>query len=356
MNNEKKETLVKILKYYLISRIFLVIMMLILNHFLKIKFPDIKNVLYLFDNEHFLDMAKNGIRFEYQYSFMPLTSIVIRYLGMPLTLILNQILAILSAYLIYLIGDKYLNIDNPIYPAILWLVSPIALFTLMFYSEAMFMFFTLFAYYLYRKKKYYFILGITMGLAVATRSLGSMLFFSIFICMMIRVFKKKENIKNVFITYIPATIISCIYPIYLYFRTKRLFAFVDVEYTYWGRIHTNIFRILYDATYGLIHDMHPIYLLNYIITFFLIGYVIYLIIKGRKNKKQYDIYLYMIFTILIMCSSIRANGDAVTSFYRYIFGCFPIYFMLPRNRYVAMCLCYFTAFISTFFLLNMYFY
>lgn len=356
MTREKKNILLKILKYYFISRVFLIVMMVVFNHFLKFKFPDIASVLYLFDNEHFLDMAKNGIRYEYQYSFMPLTSIVIRYLGMPLTLALNQIFAILSAYLIYLIGEKYLNVDNPIFPAILWLVSPISLFTLMFYSEAMFVFFTLLAYYLYRRQKYYLLLGVTLGLAVATRSLGSMLFFSLFISMMIRVFKKKENIKNVFITYIPATIISCIYPIYLYFRTKRLFAFVDVEYTYWGRMHTNVFRILYDATKLLIQDMKPIYLLNYIITLLLIGYAVYLLIKGRKNKNYYDMYLYMIFTILIMCSSIRQNGDVFASFYRYIFGCFPLYFMLPRNKYVVMFLCYFTAFISSFFLLNVYFY
>ena len=173
---------------------------------------------------------------------------------------------------------------------------------------------------------------------------------------MIDVFKKKENIKNVFITYIPATIISCIYPIYLYLKTGKLFSFVEVEYTYWGRIKTNLFRIWYDAIIHLIHDFDILYLLEYIIIAFLIGYLIYLIMKNIKNKNYYDLYTYMIFTILIICSSIRNNGESFASFYRYLFGCFPIYFILPKSKYTTVLINDFSFLVAIFFLQNIYFY
>ena len=60
--------------------------------------------------------------------------------------------------------------------------------------------------------------------------------------------------KNILITYIPATIISCIYPIYLYFKTGNPLYFVDVQFEYWGKIATNIFTVFFKAGKIIFND------------------------------------------------------------------------------------------------------
>ena len=353
---DNKKAIKTILIIYVISRIVLISMMIFLNHYLIIKYPDIKNVLHLFDNVHYLNIANNGYTYNYQYAFFPLTPIVIHFLGKIGTLILNQILTITSAYLLYIIGKKYLKINNPVYPAILWLISPISIFTLMFYSENLFIFLTLYSYYLYKQKKHYLILGIIIGLSVMTRNLGSMLFFTIFIFMIINCYKHEEKIKNVFITYIPATIISCLYPIYLYTKTNNFFYFIQVQYQYWFKVPTNIFRIFFDVTYRIINDIDPYYVIEYLITFFLMGFILYKIIKDRKNKSFQDLYLYILLTIISISSCIRDNGQALTSFYRFIFGCFPIYYMIKFTRKNIILIITFTIMVAAAFLLNIYFF
>ena len=257
-----------------------------------------------------------------------------------------------------MIGDKKFkyNDEECLWVVFLFFISPISIFTCMFYTVGLFLFLTIFAFYLYKCKKNYLILGITLGLSVMTRSLGSMLFFSIFIFMFIDVIKKKERFSNILITYIPATIISCLYPIYLYMETGDLLYFTEVQFLYWNRVSTNIFMILIDSFRYLNMNFNFLYGLNYVLTAGLVIYIIYVIIKNWCDKKYYEIYLYMIFSLIAICSTIRHTGDAVTSYYRYIFGCFPIYFMiLPKQKNLFVIL-FLTIFITMGFLMGVYFY
>jgi len=226
----------------------------------------------------------------------------------------------------------------------------------MFYSEALFIFLTILAFYLYKSKKNYFVLGLTLGLSVMTRSFGSMLFFTIFIFMFIDLIRKREKFKNILITYIPATIISCLYPIFLYVKTGNFLYFMDTQFIYWGRISTNIFTILFDAFKIILNKVHFLFIFDYILVFFLIGYVIYVIIKNIKEKKYYEIFLYIILSFIIMCSTIRGGKNPLASFYRYIFGCFPIYFMIKKNDFILMLIIFFSCFITFIFLMGIHFY
>jgi len=357
-NKEKKIDSIKyLLKIFLITRIVLVIFMVFFNFLLSNDISGQYNgVFSLFDNEHYLNIAINGYMYEYQYAFFPLTPLLIRYLGKLGFLFLNQICVLLSGYLLYLISDKIFKNDKPCSASVLFFISPISIFTCMFYSEALFIFLTILAFYLYKSKKNYFVLGLTLGLSVMTRSFGSMLFFTIFIFMFIDLIRKREKFKNILITYIPATIISCLYPIFLYVKTGNFLYFMDTQFIYWGRISTNIFTILFDAFKIILNKVHFLFIFDYILVFFLIGYVIYVIIKNIKEKKYYEIFLYIILSFIIMCSTIRGGKNPLASFYRYIFGCFPIYFMIKKNDFILMLIIFFSCFITFIFLMGIHFY
>ena len=181
----KKEVLKKILKYYIITRLILVVFLIVFKFILPYSSLEYKNIFMLFDNEYYLEIAKNGYSSNHLYAFFPLVPLLIRYLGRIGFILLNQVLTILSSYIIYIIDkDIFKNKDN--YKVVLlWLISPISIFTMMFYTEGLFVFLTLLAYLLYKRKKNYLLLGIIIGLSVLTRNLGSMLFLMIVIFMII---------------------------------------------------------------------------------------------------------------------------------------------------------------------------
>lgn len=353
----KKEVLKKILKMFLITRIVLVIFLVLSEIFLSNYDASIyKHVFDLYDNEHYLNIANNGYMYMHEFAFFPLTPLLIRYLGKIGFLLLNQICVFFSGYIFYLLSKSIYENEDKYWVTLLYFISPISVFTCMFYSEALFVFLTLFAFYLYKTKKNYFSLGIALGLSVSNRSLGSMLFFTIFIFMFIDFIKKKEKFKNILITYIPATIISCLYPIYLYIRTGNFLYFMTVQYEYWLRVSTNIFTILVDVFKLTFKKPVFILVVDYFIVFGLIFYIFYYILKHRKDKKYYEIFLYIIFSIVVICSTIRNNDFAIASFYRYLFGCFPIYFMFKKNYLTFSLMLMYTFFITIVFLLGVYFF
>ena len=156
--------------------------------------------------------------------------------------------------------------------------------------------------------------------------------------------------------YIPATIISCLYPIYLYIKTGNLFYFVDVQYKFWGRKNTSIITIFFDSLKLLLKSPNVLYILNFVLTFAIIFSILYLIYKNRNKTIYYDMFLYALLTIISICSTIRFSSDATTSFYRYIYACFPIYFILPHRKWIKNVHIILTACITAIFLLGIYFF
>lgn len=345
-----------ILKKYIKTRLLLIILIITASIILPYTDNIYNTVFELFDNEHYLNIAKNGYQHNYEYAFFPLTAIIIKFFGKIGFIIINQLCVIASGYLLYLLSKNTFKTKNHYFATTLWFISPIAIFTCMFYSEALFIFLTLLAYYLYKNQKHYFSLGIVLGLSVLTRNLGSMLFFTIFIFMFIKMLRKKEKFRNILITYIPATIISCLYPIYLYLKTNNPLYFIDVQFDYWWRVNTNIFKIMFDSFKLLLSNPNIFFVFNFLLTFALIGYIIYLIFKGKKQKNYYDMYLYMLLTIISICSTIRGNPDATASFYRYIYGCFPIYFLIPHKKWCYNTQIFLSTCITIIFLAGIYFY
>ena len=347
----------KIFFYFLFTRICLLVLLFFAEFILsKTDYSVYDDVLILFDNLHYLNIAKYGYIYAEQFAFFPLTPLLIRFLGKTGFIILNQILVYVTGYLFYLISKDVFKKENPFYVTLLYFISPIAVFTCMFYSEALFMFLTVLSFYLYKTKKSYLGFGIALGLSVSARSAGSMLFFALFIFMFIDFVKKKEKFKNILLVYIPATIISCLYPIYLYMRTGNPLYFVDVQFEYWGKIGTNIIMLFFDAGKILFSNFYMIYILDYLLVLFLFGYIIWYIFKYRKNKNYWEMFIYIIFTLFAISSNIKKSESGVVSFYRYIFCCFPVYFMIKDKIVNTLLLIAITGFVSFCFLLGIYFY
>ena len=196
----------------------------------------------------------------------------------------------------------------------------------MLYTESIFIFLTILTLYLYKNKKY-LLAGISLGLSVFCRNMGSMLFFSIFIYMFYEFIKGKVKFKDILIMYIPATIISLIYPVYLQVVFNNWHLFIDSQHMYWDRISSNIFLvIIMDIKYVIKFPDFGNYL-YFVVNYMFLGLMIYLIYKDIvKNKKLTINSMYMILSILAIFSSCRDGYNIPsTSFYRYFLGCYPIY-------------------------------
>ena len=139
--------------------------------------------------------------------------------------------------------------------------------------------------------------------------------------------KGRVKFKDILIMYIPATIISLIYPVYLQVVFNNWHLFIDSQHMYWDRISSNIFLvIIMDIKYVI---KFPVFgnCLYFVVNYMFLGLMIYLIYKDIvKNKKLTINSMYMILSILAIFSSCRDGYNIPsTSFYRYFLGCYPIY-------------------------------
>lgn len=303
-----------VFKYFAISRLMLLLGILM---YCLLSSTNIMEIYSYFDNEWYIDIAKNGYS-DISVVFFPMIPLIIRYFGIIGCVIINLITSYLAGLLIY----KLSNLKG----SILWFFSPIAIFSILLYTESIFIFLTILTLYLYKNKKY-LLAGITLGLSVLTRNMGSMLFFSIFIYMFYYFIKKKIKFKDILIMYIPATIISLIYPIYLQVKFNNWHIFVDSQYTYWDRISGNIFSIISDDINFMITSTNFFDKFYIIVNFIFLGLMIYFIYKDIRSNKKFTINsIYMILSILAIYSSARSGYNIPsTSFYRYFLGCYPIY-------------------------------
>ena len=327
-------------KQFLYSRI-IILTIFILAGSIRYSFIDL---FQLFDVEHYFNIALNGYVSDNLYAFFPLFPSIIKgfslistntlFLIISICLVNNIATYITSIYLYKLIELYCPNNKKLIYN--IWLYSPVALFTVIPYTEALFLIFTVISFYLYKEKRNYILMGILLGLSVATRNVGSILFFSIFIGMIIR----KEKFMNIIRTYIPATIISCLYPIYLYIHTGEWNKFITVQTTEWARTKSNfIYIIITDIKKFITSDFIIIKLIIVIILATLI-YSFILIIKNiieiikNKDISKLELILYLAISFIAICSSMRSQyvpTPSSVSMHRYITGTFSIYLLLPQN-------------------------
>lgn len=343
---KNKEDLLTLNRNFVLSRLFFIslICLFSLNEGLN-------NSLLHFDSYHYTSIAFSGYTENMQYAFFPLFPIVIKVfnylnLGLISIIIFNIFLSYLSTILVYKISKEVYKFKDNIVKNNLyfWLFSPISLFLIIPYTESLFIFLTIFCFYIYKTRNKPILTGIVLGLSVLTRSFGAMLFFAIFISLVVELYKSRGfKIKRLrlFIyiikMYIPATILSCLYPIYMFIKKGDFLYFINVQFKYWYRVKANVFTAIYSEVVLTFNLKTHLYLRasNLFLTLFSIFIIIFMIYKliKTKNKDYLLLCLYMTFCFISSFSTMRQDGLVypTCSVYRYLFSLFPIY-LVPKEK------------------------
>lgn len=340
---QNKEIKTFINMHFILSKALILIILIFSSYIMD---TNISDTLQYYDAEHYIDIALTGYTENYLYAFFPLFPLILKViisLGISPMLggvIINVLFSYLSTILISKIStDIYKNDDNLNKNILLiWFYSPISLFITILYTESIFILLSLATFYYYKSKKNYILCGILLGLSVCSRSLASITFFVLFFFFVIEIIKYKDNRKTNFINllkmYIPATIISCLYPLYLYIKTGNWKYFADVQFSHWSRVPSTPLSMFKEDIYLILNGEIGTQFTG-ILNMFLLVIVLFALslmyFNVLKNKEFYKLDLLFIILFIILASTISmrydGNAPASCSLYRYIYSAFPLYLL-----------------------------
>lgn len=295
-----------------------------------------------YDSDMYNNIAKNGYAKDYLTAFFPMIPLIIRFLSGYGLLFINQVCFFISMVLLKKLTEEEYKSKNTLLVLFIFAFSPVAYFSLICYTESIFFCLTLAAFYLFVKNKYPWLMGILIGLSVFTRNTGSIVFFAIFAGMVIRWFRKETKFTDIILAYVPATLISVLFPIYLQVKFGNWKMFVDCQYDNWLKVRSNVintyiesFKMIFTDTYDFDIYTLTLFRVNEIITTLITFFFLFLCIKEFKKLKKIDAVsvvsvLILIMSIVIFSSTIHdPNTSAPTrSFYRYYTGMFPAFTLL----------------------------
>lgn len=324
----------KLLNIFLISRIPLLIF-LIIELFLKRE----TTVLNFYDAEHYLWIAKFGYTKDYLYAFFPLYPILIKTFSSIFFSyqIAGLIISNVCSFLSLIIFNKLIPKDYKNKKIIIFLFSPILVFTSIIYTESLFIFLCIFTYYLYKKNRY-LLTSIFAGLTILTRNSGFILLLVIGIDIFYhKCFKKdlKINIWLILFYGFLACLIGSFYPLYLHSKTGSLFTFMTVQNTNWGRINMSpIGAIIQDIKHIINNKYNLLLIYTVLLNWFSYFYGIILGIKIFKKDLVAGLFLLLsILTFSISFRDINIMGTiSSASLFRYVWGLFPIYLYLNVKK------------------------
>lgn len=308
---------------------------------------NINEIFMLMDSENYFHIANFGYDENKYFAFFPLVPLLIKIFGVIGIVIINNILTLISSIFI----QKEFNKNA----AILFLLSPIQIYCFIPYTESIFIFLSILSFYFYKNKNY-ILSGICLGLGVCDRSMMSMMFFTLFIFMCYKFYKKECKFLDIIKMYIPATIISCFYPFYLFIKTSNWKIFVDVQYLNWDAEQSNIFRTIKNDIISFIYqDTYGKYLI--FLTYFTLILLLIVFIKYKNIDKELILYTFL--TIVITFSTckilyLEASFPPSTSYFRYFLSCFPLYIALSKykQKYIRLIFVIFQILISCNFIIN----
>ncbi len=305
------------------------------------------DVLGLFDAAHYRDIAREGYYVDGVTVFFPMIPLIMRFTGEVGLIIINQAAFIAGIYNLKKILMRVKNSETVWILAVLS-VSPMAVFTSVLYTESVYFFLTVFAFRLFIEGRLPLVQGIAIGLSVLTRNTGSLLFFAVFTGYILKFIKEKQSRKrtltDIIMCYVPASVISLIYPVFLQIRFGNWKIFMDAQYTYWIRIPSNIVRtvfislkVIFTDEYGFdgMPDTIILFKINEALSLLFMILVIVLIIREiirmrRIGKISVPSIVCIVYSILFMIAlgmTIRdpALDCPTDSFYRYYVSLFPLY-------------------------------
>ena len=340
----KKSNLKTILIWYIISRLFLIIFLIIKGDL---------SILELYDGQHYIEMARAGYSSQFLYAFFPMYPLLIKLLNIiiPSYQISGTLISNICSFLSLLLLNKMTKEKENKLNLICFIFSPILAYTSIVYTESLFMLLTILGYYLYKKDKY-ILSSIVVGLSILTRNSGIILWGAIGLDMLYRFFiKKDKNIKfkHIILFGTISLIIGMIYPTYLYIKTVNFLEFASVQDKYWGREKGTFID-------GIIKDIKVIArtkeatIINIII--FLqnwISFFLTFILGIKLFKKDKVASIYTIVSLIAFSSMYRDIDIWVSlssiSLFRYILNLFPIYLYLFDNKKETTKILIFTIFL-----------
>ena len=300
------------------------------------------------DSFWYLDIAKNGYSFKgpkklSNIVFLPLYPFLIRIVSFftagNLILagwILSSIFLFLALLYLFKLVKEFHPEINPYLPVIFLLIFPTAFFLNAVYTESLFLFLSLGAFYYSLKRKFLWA-GIFGLFASLTRITGILLF----IPLLWEYFKSHNfniarslNPRVLPIFLIPAGTLS--FFLYHYFRFNDFLLFFKVE-GWWGRA----FRLNKD--HFLLFSNPAI--VNFCLDFFFVIFALAaLCFVFKKLRVSYGLYMLATLAVALSTGTFMSVG-------RYILVLFPIYILLAsiKNQYLRQT----WIFISTL-LLTMY--
>lgn len=308
-------------------------------------------ILGLFDAEHYRTIAHYGYISEDIIAFFPMIPLLIRFTGDIGLVIINELAFLASLFILKNLLVKEYEYKDTLLVLLLLALSPMGFFSMLEYTESLFFLFTLSAFALFKKKKHPWLMGILMGLSVMTRSAGALLFFAVFIGMCIDMFRKRTRFIDIVAAYVPATLLSLSFPVYLQIVFGKWNAFVETQYIYWIKIHSNIFYTTYWSLRYVFTNKFPydgmdmliFFKLNEFISLLLMCFIILLVVREiiimfKNRKAETDSIVLVIFNIFCVLSFTSAICDPMlesptVSFFRYYLGMFSIFVMLGKTPF-----------------------
>lgn len=133
--------------------------------------------------------------------------------------------------------------------------------------------------------------------------------------------------------FVPATLISCMYPLFLYSKLGNWHYFIDVQYEYWDRAKSNfVVIVLKDFQMATVNPI------TFIFTYISLVICIYIIYQAIREGGNHDLILYAIFSFLAIYTTYRVSDYNLpsTSFYRYFYGLFPIYLLTNKGMRIII--------------------
>lgn len=299
------------------------------------------SIFKIYDEVHYLKIAQYGYTDPELYAFFPFYPLLIRllsYTGIPYNIsgiIISNISTILSLIIIYKLCDK-----NKFETITLFLLSPILAFTTLIYTESLYLFLTLFSFYLYKKNRY-ISSAIFTGLSTLTRNSGIILLGSIGLDMLYRLFKKKDiKISNIIMFGLLSLMIGIIYPIFLYINTGDFFKFITVQKQYWFRNSGYIILTLIKDIEFIINKFNVAQLYIFIQNWSML--FIGLILGIKLIKKDIVSSMYILGSLVGFTLTYRTIIIPTSGLFRYVLGLFPIYLYIfelkTKNKYVNILL------------------
>jgi hypothetical protein len=293
--------------------------------------------LWLFnawDSPHFQLIAQSGYTFP-DYAYLPGYPIFIRMAGLIIGnywlggLIVTQVFALASVVAFQSLAEQHMNRTEALCATLLMATFPyVSVFTTLAYSEAVFLFSSVSAWYLYRKGR----LGassLLAGLASVTRIYG----IAIVLPILLEIVKSKQYRKLIYLT-VPAGFLGS-WLLFCYFSTGDPFATLTDEKWFTSNIasHFGLIQTIMNQLFrGLVGAVAVPFYIDPPILIALCLFV-YLIVKTCQVDASLSVYAVALFVSVIL---VVTNHLSMLRYFAFIF---PIWLTVRTRNLLLVTAC-----------------